>query len=496
MKTEYQFYYDESGHSRKLTEKSITADNYDDFFVSVIVGINNKQTESLNKDYFLFEEKYKDYYGIDELKSTIFSDKKYKYGFKSFKQIDLEAINDFFNLIIKYNLLIYISVQNKIEYLIDQLLRAYKNNYLVDADAIRYTVTKAITVYRPKKVLSSIYQGDSFATELKSFLSERIATNGDLKLKEWENFAFEQTCFLIDKNKELSFVEWDYTHPFVGFSLFLKEHNIKTKEIIIDKEGSGNTLKAAKECGFKESCEKDSKDEVGIRIADMLAGLINGFIKSILVSTSYICEKEPIKKLIDKKWFELNDLQCNCYAKMQTIIIEQNESWYKTYCSSYSDPFLFLICLLNYVSQSGMDYLTKNTNMNNEYLNTYVCSCLQKRFEFMRSKLKVEPADIKDDYFINKRGAREYLSSEKRATLLLKEGETKRLFVLSAGIFHLTNTPTITVQTDDGPVAYDLPQELYDWTFSLVGFANMGTNLLPEYVVFTRKNDKYYADIE
>lgn len=114
----------------------------------------------------------------------------------------------------------------------------------------------------------------------------------------------------------------------------------------------------------------------------------------------------------------------------------------------------------------------------------------------MRSKLKVEPADIKGDYFINKRGAREYLSSEKRTTLLLKEGETKRLFVLSAGIFHLTNTPTITVQTDDGPVVYDLPQELYDWALSLVGFANRGTNLLPEYVVFTMKNDKYYANIE
>lgn len=496
MNIEYKFYYDESGHSRKLTEKSIMADNYDDFFVSVIVGINNTQLEYLNEKYLLFEEKYKDYYKVNELKSTIFSNNKYRFGFKSFKETDLKAIDEFFDLIIEHNLLIYISVHNKIEYLIQQLLRNYKNNYLVDADAIKYTVAKAVAVYRPRKVLTSIYQGNTFSKELKAFLKERISINGNLKLKEMENVAFNQACLLIDESKELSFCDWDYSPPFIGFSLFLKEQNVETKEIIIDKEGSGKTLNAAIKCGFKESCEKDSKDEVGIRIADMLAGLINGFLNSIISSTSYTDLMKPVKKLIDNKWFELNDLQFNCYKKMQTIIIEQNTCWYKTYCSNYSDPFLFLICLLNYIKQNGIDCLRKNNNMNNEYLNSYVCSCLEDRFELLRSKLKIEPADIKDDYFINKRGAREYLSSEKRTALLLKEGETKRLFVLSAGIFHLTNTPTITIQTDDGPVAYDLPQELYDWAFSLVGFANRGTNLLPEYVVFTRKNDKYYANIE
>lgn len=36
--SEYNFYYDESEHSRKINEKTIMADNYYDNFIAVIVG--------------------------------------------------------------------------------------------------------------------------------------------------------------------------------------------------------------------------------------------------------------------------------------------------------------------------------------------------------------------------------------------------------------------------------------------------------------------------
>ena len=34
----YNFYYDESEHSRKINHKTITADNYYDSFITVVVG--------------------------------------------------------------------------------------------------------------------------------------------------------------------------------------------------------------------------------------------------------------------------------------------------------------------------------------------------------------------------------------------------------------------------------------------------------------------------
>ena len=497
MSDKYLFYYDESGHSRKLTEETVTADNYDDFFISCIIGFSEEDKSDIEANYQLFEDKYKKVYQVEELKSTVLSNKKYKFGFKSFKEDDLNFINDYLDLVIKHNLLIYVSVLNKFEYLVDQLLRDYRNNINLDADAIRYTVTKAISVYRPQNVITSMYDGKAFSQKLRDFLEERININGDIKLKELENYAFKEAYLLIDVNREVSILDWDYAPPFMGFSYYLKEHHIDTDEIIIDREGSGKTLKAAIKCGFVESYERDSKEEIGIRIADILAGLLNGFIGSILKSTKYDITKEPTKKLIDNKWFFLNDPQIECYKKLQKVVIEQNESWYKTYTSYYSDPFLFLICLLNYINQKDKDYLVKHANVNNEYLNTFVCLCLEDRFSTLRSKLKTEPVVTKDnDYFINQRGAKEYLDKKNRRMFALNEGESKRTYVLNAGIFYPTNTPTMTIDTEDGPIAYDLPQELYGWVLALVGYANTGSNLLPEYVVFTKKDGKYYADIE
>ena len=110
MNNKYSFYYDESGHSRVLTEETITADNYDDFFVAVIVGIEENDKTFLEIDYQLFEQKYKTIYQVDELKSTVLGNKKYTYGFNSFKKDDLCFINDFLDLVVKHNLLIYISI--------------------------------------------------------------------------------------------------------------------------------------------------------------------------------------------------------------------------------------------------------------------------------------------------------------------------------------------------------------------------------------------------
>lgn len=338
----YLFYYDESGHSRKLTEETVVADNYDDFFISCIIGFNEKDKNNVENDYCLLEEKYKSIYQVKELKSTSFSNKKYKFGFKSFKDDDLNFIKDYLDFVIKHNLLIYISVLNKYEYLIDQLLADYRNSIYLDADAIRYTITKAISVYRPRQVIASMYKGKAFAQKLRAFLEDRITLNGDLKIKELENHAFKEAYLLIDINREISILDWDYMPPFIGFSYYLKERHIITDEIIIDREGSGKTLEAAINCGFVKSYERESTEEIGVRIADILAGLINGFIGSILKSTKYDISKEPTKKLIDNKWFALNDLQIECYKKLQNVIVEQNESWYKTYTSYYSDPFFIL----------------------------------------------------------------------------------------------------------------------------------------------------------
>ena len=88
---------------------------------------------------------------------------------------------------------LYFSVASKIEYLVLQLFIGYQNNFIIDADAVKYSITKALVVYRPENVIQSIYDNNSkeFVEELKRFFRERIECNrSNMSLKEQENEAF------------------------------------------------------------------------------------------------------------------------------------------------------------------------------------------------------------------------------------------------------------------------------------------------------------------
>ena len=56
----YNFYYDESEHSRKINHRTIATENYSDSFITVIVDWRTDDEVSLYKSYSDFEDKYKD----------------------------------------------------------------------------------------------------------------------------------------------------------------------------------------------------------------------------------------------------------------------------------------------------------------------------------------------------------------------------------------------------------------------------------------------------
>ena len=81
---------------------------------------------------------------------------------------------------------------------------------------------------------------------------------------------------------EANTIEWDYSIAFWGFNEYLTERAIDGFTLTIDKEGeSSNTLNAAKQVGFNMVMEVDSKDSIGIRMADMLAGVLAKLLKAL-----------------------------------------------------------------------------------------------------------------------------------------------------------------------------------------------------------------------
>ena len=113
----FNFYYDESEHSRKINHKTITAENYSDSFIAVIVGWLSENQASLYERYGAFEEKYQHRQSDGELKSNTIKQSQLKSGFASLNNDNLSLLEDFLGLFDE-RIFVYYAVISKIEYII------------------------------------------------------------------------------------------------------------------------------------------------------------------------------------------------------------------------------------------------------------------------------------------------------------------------------------------------------------------------------------------
>lgn len=499
----YKFYYDESEHSRKINYNTVTAPNYYDNFVTVVVGWSKEKEKEVFKKYEEFENKYADRKDRNgELKSTTLKQKKFECGFASLDKTNTQFIMDFLSIFDESTKL-YFSVASKIEYLVLQLFIGYQNNFIIDADAVKYSITKALVAYRPQNVIKSIYDNpEEFVEELKRFFRERIECNrSNMSLKEQENEVFENILYILDDISAIPELQWDYRMPFSGFAKYLREEQIKNYALILDKEGEQNeasrTIQAACEMGLSNVTEENSKDSCGLRMADMMAGIISKLLKALCDELHYHSIAEGTeKKLLSTKWFQLNEAQLNLYKKLYKIICKWDNAWYKSYAGIYSDDLVCFIGLLGYMAhfENAEQLVNEELEMQGEYFNGYVCQQLSDYFNRRRSKLPIDLIDKGDgEYFLNRRGAKVYFDITKQPILQIAEGSQMEM-VLSVGM-DKSGIPLITISNDGNPICYRLPEELSDWALMAVGMANMGENLFPSQVVFTKKKNRYFADI-
>ena len=236
--SKYNFYYDESEHSRKINYKTVSASNYYDNFITMIVGWLAEKDDILQR-HTAFETKYsdrKDYNG--EIKSTMLQQKQFKYGFASLNKQNAQFVNDFLSLFDE-DIHIYFSVSSKIEYLVLQIFQGYRNSFLVDADLMKYSITKALVMYRPQEIIKCLYESpEDFLEELKKFFRDRIECNkNNPQLKQKETETFQQILFILDDISDALEIDWDYHMSFDGFKKYLVEKDILNYNLIIDKEG-------------------------------------------------------------------------------------------------------------------------------------------------------------------------------------------------------------------------------------------------------------------
>ncbi len=491
----YKFYYDEAEHSRRITQATIENPNYYENFITVIVGWDENKELELEKRYLEFETKYEERKHNGELKSTTIKYKHFKNGFASMSQENVDLLSDFLDLF-SDDVFIFFSVQSKLEYVLIQLLLNYRNSFGIDVDAMRYSLVKALHVYKPQNVIDAMYnRPEGLIDEIKMFLCDRIEANkANLALKQEENDAFKQMLFILDDLEPIKALDWDYHIPFDGFAKYLQEKSISEYSLTLDREGDEKkTLKAARDLGHLNVSEADSTEVFGIRMADMLAGLITKLMKALseALSSDY---KDLKKVILDNKWFILSDKKRGLYHKLYHVIMELNNCWYKAYAGTYSDDLILLTSLLEYMNSVSQEEMNSNINLQGDSFNSFCCDAMKRHFSRIHNKLNAEPVTLEDgEYYIDEYGAKVFADSRKQPALIIENGQ-RECKVLCAGV-DMNGVPTVTIAEEDGNYCYRIPQELSKWIELIVGYKLYGIDKLPAMVKFYKHNGIWDAII-
>lgn len=422
-------------------------------------------------------------------------------GFASLNNDNISLIEDFLALFDEKTF-IYYAVISKIEYIVNQLFIGYKNSFLFDMDAMRYSITKAIVIYQPANIIKGIYKNtNELIILLKQFFAERIEKDKEnIKLKKLEIEQFSQIIMLLNDVSEIRTIDWNYHISFIGFKIYLTEKSINNFSLSIDKEGeNGNTARAAEQECQVRVIELDSKTSCGIRMADMLAGLISKMLKSLhnaLINTTE--ETQLNKKILHNSWFSISERQLFLYKKLHSVVVDLNKSW--AFSGRYSDDLIAFISFLNFMNNfNSVEAIKSNISMQGEYFNTYLCESLSAHYEQMHREMQIDtlPIDVvyksSKDYLLNRSGAKIYFDINKQPILEITKSQT--IFnVLSVG-FSQEKIPLVTIKEAGSAKCYRLPTELSEWAMTLVGSANMGEKLFPSEVMFTKTKDGLLAEI-
>jgi len=301
LRKKYHFYYDESGHDKKITENAISRQEYFDNFVVAIVGWSDEGIPEVQSKFSEFEIIHENRRGKDgEIKSLTIKPKQLRYGLASLSDDNVSFLSDF------------ISIFDK------------NTNIFLPSIIVVFHLRRIIAVFHCSTGVAAACQpqtkhhhksSEEFLDALKTFFTERIKINmRNIELKKLENEAFKNILVSLKRITPEPSTEWIYYPAFEGFKQYLSEREIENYSLITDKEGAdgqdSNTLRAAHSVGLSSTVEGDSKEYFGIRIADMMAGIIFKLLRTLDNALEYKEGEDPTqKKYLDAKWFCMNSKQ-------------------------------------------------------------------------------------------------------------------------------------------------------------------------------------------
>ena len=376
----YKFYYDETGHDRKLTTGSLLAKDSSDIFLSCILGWDNKLEENIFNAFNKLLKKYGT--SESELKSNYIKNKDLNYGFASLSKHKIGFVKDFLGLLDSYNIIISLNYQSKLECLVKQLVEDIEDSNVSKYGTI-YTLTKLLTLYSPTNVYMDLLDNTKLVNTLNKFLQNQYQKDlGNMILKRSELQALLD-CKTITKDlKEIKTIKFDYESHFKAFKKVLYSYKVYDYTIVLDNEGilgiDSDTCKAAKNVGLNNVFEVDSKDSLGIQITDIFIGILGKLLKNLSSNFSKDYSNKCLQPVrLDTKWFDLREDKIHLYTILYKILHKDKTTFrYGIYIDTY-------IYILNYLYLVTDDSFNRYNN-NSLILSEINVTSLHEYFSLLR----------------------------------------------------------------------------------------------------------------
>lgn len=412
----YNFYFDESAHTRAISFKSNkgvnifnnVTDKVNDLFICTFIGVKDEHHFEVEHQFHIIENYIKNVLGLNdcqEFKGETIKTNKFKHGFNSLHKTLIPFYKNFLEFLDNDKIILHIHMFSKTEFMLTSYFEniEFDTRLNVNQGTFIYTIIKFLFHYRKIDLLEKMFDVDNNISEeflecLKWGLIQIIAKSKTIKRMEREVHAFEQLLEALNfaniTVNPMQKYQWDYTALFEGFDLLLEELNIYNSQVSLqlDPEGTNEIINLAKLQGFNSAeSNLDSDKCIMIRIADVFSNLLFKFSYNL-----YECLKEDDytgvnnrdftrKRLVDMQWFDIKREEVFLlYVQFNKIIEKRNDIYWTVYSGIYMDYTVITFAIISYIGNSFVsfeEFKRFSPTQHQENFNTYICMQLEERYK-------------------------------------------------------------------------------------------------------------------
>lgn len=306
-------------------------------------------------------KKGKELKGLDLLKSN------FEYGIASMKKNEVEFYMHLLDLLLEYNVENLLFLISKVSIITSSRLINFL--YLIDsknvisACVVKYIVTKYVEVEASEEVIKALLDKSISTKDILKLIRNDMITisqnNLDNARMSRQIPVYKVVIMIIDlilncgteltePNLPLSF---DWSKVKWAFDLWISEQRlVGTKNqwwLFLDEGIPQDIFNSLDFYKVNENC--NSRDYIGLQIADMIVVLIGKLVSQLNLKTKYDFEKPDQRILLCDDYYNFSEDQFYFIKKMKQFILDRNGQ-YHFINDAYFDDSVLLETYIRYIS--------------------------------------------------------------------------------------------------------------------------------------------------